>query len=699
MSNNNFKAGMEKASGAFEKKFEAQGDAVSLAHKEISSELNNISNVQGALIDVVEQQGGKLDAFQKRVLYGLDIRTDIGALEETQRSLIAGILLYFAKNTEAPNDMQQQYVARVLNYLHVANPSADTNLAGIESIDSMALQKTILQVVLEYVFLENQDFEFLVKSNAIQTCFSVNQKGIEEIENYILKIFHAVGAKGMIEKYGFTQDLQAEAVVGNEAAAPETEAAAEEEIIVWEDIVLKGTIQIGKDETKTFKNKSVHINAFVQCHGNLIFENCEIFYNEKMGEPCQITLEEDSSLSIEKCTIVCKNDSEKVLLEIEYASNITITDSLFGDCPKFISGDLQKGGKFYLTKCRIINPHQDFFNLHGGDIKISRSIISFNKAMPPKDVFHPCVFGGSCGADGSFSIETVLVEGFEGLNKKGEDIRTTNFRSVFGISDALFYRCTFKNIIGCINRAATVSHCRFEDCDEVVEFGILNLNNNVKKLEQCIFERCENVVENSTTTDILYCQFLSCRNQLVHSGMSGSCSVQYCEFYNTRFESTLCSATACLTAAACLTFDRMKGKNIHSSRIKNCVFDGVELVCTNQNAYLYDMGNGFLIRGKLYDKIDGVAVWIENCYFHNCKTNRDDKRIIEMRSFYTRPFSSKLIEIKSVSISDCSGLDNVNQENGVADDVPIRTIGEKDAVIGATFEFGMDKIGIVGKPD
>jgi len=68
---------------------------------------------------------------------------------------------------------------------------------------------------------------------------------------------------------------------------------------------------------------------------------------------------------------------------------------------------------------------------------------------------------------------------------------------------------------------------------------------------------------------------------------------------------------------ACLYFQRSKGKEPHHSSVKKCIFDGI------------DVGEGFLIRGYVYEKVSGPTVYIEECSFRNCVTKRKSGKIIK----------------------------------------------------------------------
>lgn len=210
MANKHYKAGMKEASKMYEEKFRKQGEAVERVAMDMKSGMSKISGVQDKVIDIVEEHEHQLWIHEKRELYGLESRTDIAKLDPLEKELIAGILFSVANENEEPNNSQKQYLSSVLAYIEIASPPTNMNISSVERIDSTAVQRAILQLIFEYQFLRRNNFDFLNDFDDVMNHFSINLKGIEEIKEYILKIYRMIGASGLSEKYGHLEEDELE---------------------------------------------------------------------------------------------------------------------------------------------------------------------------------------------------------------------------------------------------------------------------------------------------------------------------------------------------------------------------------------------------------------------------------------------------------------------------------------------------------
>ena len=81
-------------------------------------------------------------------------------------------------------------------------------------------------------------------------------------------------------------------------------------------------------------------------------------------------------------------------------------------------------------------------------------------------------------------------------------------------------------------------------------------------------------------------------------------------------------------------------------------------------------------------KIDGYAVAVEKCSFINCTTNRESGKIIKIYDYYFPRLSKKRKEQTVTWVSNCRGLDQVNNGSNVNTDVVIKTKNSAGAKIG-----------------
>lgn len=196
MGNKSFTAGMEAGAKPSEEKFQKQADAFDKTADRLDSKLDDIKGVTDTLVD-----DGL--ARERKEVFGLNTLFDINSMEGTEKILTVSLLYALAQRFEA-NDYQKSYIRSVQKYLGLKNVQPADTLTGVESVKDIDSQKAILQVVMEYLFLDGFSFDFLDEEDyeELFDSFNVNRKGFREVEAAINNIYQAVGAEGLTEKYG-----------------------------------------------------------------------------------------------------------------------------------------------------------------------------------------------------------------------------------------------------------------------------------------------------------------------------------------------------------------------------------------------------------------------------------------------------------------------------------------------------------------
>ncbi len=191
-----FMKGMEAGARPFEEKFTKLSETTHQMGKEINSKLDGISGVIDILAD-------DMSDMQKKELYNLNTPYDLkDDLDDDEKEIVVCSLLYLSKFTKN-NEYQMKFLRSVINYTDMRTPSGDFDIACIENIESIKVQKIIMQTLMEYLYLGTEDFSFLDHLENVFGYFSVNRKGIQEIEANIETIYRATGKEGLAEKYGF----------------------------------------------------------------------------------------------------------------------------------------------------------------------------------------------------------------------------------------------------------------------------------------------------------------------------------------------------------------------------------------------------------------------------------------------------------------------------------------------------------------
>lgn len=214
MREKDFQKGMIAGARPFEDKFQQLSQDTRRIGDGIHQKLEGLSDIMDVALDEISD-------MQKQQLYQLTTPFDLKEdLDESEKELLAAALLRLSEITEN-NAQQKQFIRSVYQYIGIVSPQAGWDLERIERIEDLAVQKAILQVLMEYLFLETEDFSYLeALQESVFEYFSVNKKGIKEIQEYIQTIYQAVGSEGIAEKYGFVP----EAVPVGETEEPDMDA-------------------------------------------------------------------------------------------------------------------------------------------------------------------------------------------------------------------------------------------------------------------------------------------------------------------------------------------------------------------------------------------------------------------------------------------------------------------------------------------
>lgn len=187
---------------------------------------------------------------------------------------------------------------------------------------------------------------------------------------------------------------------------------------------------------------------------------------------------------------------------------------------------------------------------------------------------------------------------------------------------------------------------------------------NDEKLKNCLFRNCISSIDSGYGTTISYSKFIGCKGNLFNGSRQGGSTIEYCEIINhinTGNDHTESS----------IIFNRDGDKNSKSNTMKNCIFNGCVL---NIN---------YLVSTHCYEKPRGIVAYIENCIFSNIKSKDKNDTIIREKDSYFG-FLDVKNEFAAISVYNCSGIENVNKEDSVADKSVRDSARELENNIGAS---------------
>ena len=217
MSNKSFEAGMIAGAKPMEEKFQKQASAFDRVGDRLDGHLDVIEDK----VDIVIDDGL---ARERKEIFGLNTLFDINSMDDTEKILVVSLLYTLAQRFES-NDYQKNYIRSVQKYLELKNVQPADTLTGVEGVKNFDDQKAILQVVMEYLFLECFSFDFLDEDDyeELFDSFNINRKGFRDVETAIENIYQAVGAEGLAEKYGVVGETDAEETNANTLPVEELE--------------------------------------------------------------------------------------------------------------------------------------------------------------------------------------------------------------------------------------------------------------------------------------------------------------------------------------------------------------------------------------------------------------------------------------------------------------------------------------------
>jgi len=203
-----YKKGLSDAMQAYEAFSEKQKAALTHMREEVRS---GNKRLEAALCDLGEDLNGiynHLSSLEKATLYRLSTPVDIKDLDENDKKLLLAILYQLAYDEgKSITDAQRKYLRSVQKYLEITNPQTVIDLSAVENIDSLDVQKAFLQVALEFFYLQDS-YELTNSQEEFLGYFSVNKKQAAIVEESVSRLYNAVGAEGLAEKYGFVPNME-----------------------------------------------------------------------------------------------------------------------------------------------------------------------------------------------------------------------------------------------------------------------------------------------------------------------------------------------------------------------------------------------------------------------------------------------------------------------------------------------------------
>ena len=232
--NKKYKEGMKAGAAPFEKIFEDQSKQTKESMDAINANVDSIHSVVDVVLDDLVTQ-------EKQRVYNLDTDYDILTLDQDEREFAIAMLYTLSQLMDETTEKQKQYLLNIQRYLNIRTPQVQIDVSSIENIENLKTQRMLYRIVTEYLFLAQENFEYVENFDYIFDYFSINKQSKNSIRGNIENIYKAVGADGLIEFYGYlsvdaTTD-SAQSIVGNEDDIEKDFGDRFEKIDITDDIV------------------------------------------------------------------------------------------------------------------------------------------------------------------------------------------------------------------------------------------------------------------------------------------------------------------------------------------------------------------------------------------------------------------------------------------------------------------------------
>ena len=620
--------------------------AISAAVRQQAELLKGLSAKDTALLNAL-----------RKIKYGGSSQIDFSDLDRERKVVVANLLV-MADSAMQRNDNSKRYIGSILKTANITTFDNTVNPAFVDDLNKDE-QELLYRMIMIDRYLMDADFD---EPSEILDWISVNPKRKNEIKSSIINTACAVSSEFFVtyyEKTNATYDEVSAEDIDFESFDDNTEIDAAESLVEsidsseYQDLILTSILHIPQGETCRYENKNIHVHTIIDCEGSIEFRNCTIHYGED-DQPCAILVKENGSISMKCCRIENHSYSKQFFIDVEAETGITeFIDCRFLNCSNFLSSR----NAFVLQQCYVANAGEKF--IESRNIKADGTIkdTSFEDINVPdfiihsRDQSHDSVI--SCC---NLVMEASSVAGTLHINTAEEAADNKKKNRYFYFIDSNNLKTNDSTFVGAENVlycSGTIHNCTFKECRNIIKSRYRST-----EVLNCSFEKCTLIgSELCEGSKFKHCKFNICFNQLMSSHFDGGIQVDLCEFnYCTAKQEHISDLAKynrshynLVYGTPMLSFRRPRGKEYRVNKVTNCVFNGIAT------------HHFVLIAGKVFEKIDGYVVTVENCSFSCCSTERYDGKIIKEYNHYYGLFD-KEVEVKTVSVaSNCRGLDKIKK--------------------------------------
>lgn len=503
--------------------------------------LENSKNIE-RLYGYTEILTRKVKQLLNKVIAGIDEELNINDLNDEEKIILSSLLTHVASTYVHTSEDQKEFADKTLRYLGVNNSSIEIENA-IESLDSTSKRKVLLQILLEYGFLYNKDFDFKEEFEEIIDYFDFGNKTIKSLKSKIEDIYHLRGIDGFTwfinyednynDYFEFEIEKTEETVFENDKQLIENKYGIKTDETLREEII--EDLEIPYGETLKYENCKLSIKGEIRIEGNLLLKNSSI----NLVEGFETIKVNEGRVNIINCDfnspILKKDEDDKeetiFLTSFKYkdifdtyTSNIYIEGCLFDisipfnshDCGSFISIKKSKftkilGEEIFINSEKLFMEECVFENQFVSKEKIQEEINSNNVFKDEEEIdviknyFYQPVFESDVIEIKNSTFNTIYNVFYSYESLKDYNSNYTDCTNIYdglehmvNVQNTDFYNCE-KIFRGNVNGLLLDS--KFENCN------IIFMNTNGCEVKDCLFDNVVNFAEIASGLKISDCKF------------------------------------------------------------------------------------------------------------------------------------------------------------------------------------------------
>lgn len=478
--------------------------------------LKNAKDIE-SLYGRTEKLTIKVKELMDKVIAGIDKTTNIEDLKEKEIAILSSLLTAAAYSFEETNDEQRDFADKLLRYLNVAATEVDLEKA-IDSIDSNASRKLLFQILLEYGYLKNNDFDFNDYFQELLDLFDFGNKTIREIEQKIVDIYRLRGAEGfswfvrmdVAEESSFKIEMDIdENIFEKNTQSNESKYGCDYDEDL-EKVAVEKDIKVEKGEVLRFTNRKLSFNTKIEVEGTLELINCEI----NVSSDSETIKLQSGTVIIDACSFL-SDEISKPLFDV-YESKVICHGSLLDLKCSFIYSGSFSSVKIEKTKLQNLIWGPSFIRkdkLEVIDSVFDSMLIVDDNIIEklPEQIYeqfsHPFFGTFEFISSDKITVSNCVFKNIEGIYY-GKLLIEEN-SNYFGCTR--IYRndeviLKNNNYLGCKevaihNNSCDIRNSYFESCSDIFEYI------KVLEAEECTFKQIGSFSKGVEKMSIQYCIF------------------------------------------------------------------------------------------------------------------------------------------------------------------------------------------------